>query len=42
MGAYRGENKGTTIENMVRISNCKVIYHDKAPMMRNPLHGVES
>jgi len=39
--AHSRENKGTTIENKIETSDYKIIHHDEAPTVRNPLHGVE-
>jgi hypothetical protein len=31
MGAHRGENRGTTIENKIETSDYKTIHYDKGP-----------
>jgi len=41
MGGHRGENRGIAIENKIETGDYKIIHHGKAPIVWNPLHGVE-
>jgi hypothetical protein len=42
MGGPQRREWGATVENEIETSDYKAVHHNEAPMVQNPLHGVES